>query len=207
MLRTTQNKIYRQGIANANTSSKTVFPTKPEELFAYDGLIIGSVEASYFTPAQQQMIRDFADRRGAACCSPAGRYSLGDGGYANTPMAEMMPLRLPTRKTWSPQLRRCYPDGRRAARASSAAWSKAAESNVERWKKMPQIANYAAMGSPKPGAVVLMNVAEQGTGPRRCSRSKIMVMAGPPFSPPQEPGAGRCCRTTRIQPTPPSGSS
>jgi len=42
ILRTTQNKIYRQGIANAD-ELKDGFPTKVEELFAFDGLIFGSV--------------------------------------------------------------------------------------------------------------------------------------------------------------------
>ena len=40
MLRTTQNKIYRQGLANPD-ELKDGFPTKVEELFAFDGLIIG----------------------------------------------------------------------------------------------------------------------------------------------------------------------
>ncbi|MCX6633391.1 MAG: VWA domain-containing protein, partial [Candidatus Solibacter sp.] len=63
MLRTTQNKIYRQGIKDAK-ELEDGFPAKPEELFAYQGLIIGGVEASYFTAPQQQAIRDFVDRRG-----------------------------------------------------------------------------------------------------------------------------------------------
>ncbi len=36
---------------------------------------------------------------------------------------------------------------------------------MARWKKMPQLANYADLGAPKPGAVVLMNVAEAGHRP------------------------------------------
>ena len=56
------------------------FPTKAEELFSYDGLIIGSVEANYFTTEQQAMIRDFADRRGGGVLFLAGRFALSDGG-------------------------------------------------------------------------------------------------------------------------------
>ena len=80
MLRTTQNKIYRQGDDRCRMSWKTDFPTKPEELFKYDGLIIGSVEANYFSTEQQQMIRDFADRRGGGVLFLAGRFALSDGG-------------------------------------------------------------------------------------------------------------------------------
>ena len=51
MLRTTQNKIYRQGTTEKELEDG--FPSKAEDLFAYQGLIIGSVEASYFTATQQ----------------------------------------------------------------------------------------------------------------------------------------------------------
>ena len=78
-----------------------VSPTKAEELFGYDGLIVGSVEANYFTPQQQLMIHDFADKRGGGVLFLGGRFALSDGGYANTPMAEMMPVHLTADKTLS----------------------------------------------------------------------------------------------------------
>ena len=53
MLRTTQNKIYVQGFANAK-ELEAGFPTKPEELFKFAGLIIGDVEANYFTPRSRR---------------------------------------------------------------------------------------------------------------------------------------------------------
>ena len=79
ILRTTQNKLYRQGTKDDKELADG-FPAKAEELFAYQGLIIGSVEASYFTPAQQALIRDFVDRRGGGLLFLGGRASLSDGG-------------------------------------------------------------------------------------------------------------------------------
>src|SRR5215471_8193526 len=93
MVRTTQNKIYRQGIGNPK-ELEAGFPTTAEELFVYDGLIIGSVEASYFTPAQQDLIREFANRRGGGVMFIAGRYSLSEGGWQKSNAAEMFPVRL-----------------------------------------------------------------------------------------------------------------
>ena len=43
------------------------FPSKPEDLFEYQGLILGSVETGFFTPAQRELIKEFADRRGGGC--------------------------------------------------------------------------------------------------------------------------------------------
>ena len=160
MVRTTENKLYRQGVAN-DKELQGGFPDKAEQLFAYDGLIMGSEEASYFSPAQQAAIRDFADRRGGGVMFLAGRFALSDGGYANTPMAEMMPLHLGPDKSFT----------RNFATVTLTEAGKAspmlrlednADANDARWKKMPQIANYAVMGAAKPGATVLMNVGEVG---------------------------------------------
>jgi uncharacterized membrane protein len=162
VVRTTQNKTYQQG----GTQGELVdgFPPKIEGLFAFDGLIIGSVEANYFSTVQQNMIRDFADRRGGGVLFLAGRFALNEGGYANTPIAEMMPVRLPAEKTWSRNFADTYLTD--AGRESPVCRiEEGRESSIARWKKMPQIANYAVMGTPKPGAVVLMNVQEQGHRP------------------------------------------
>jgi hypothetical protein len=94
MLRTTQNKIYRQGIANPH-ELEDGFPAKAEDLFAYQGLIVGGVEAGYFTSAQQELIREFANRRGGGVLFLAGRSGLSDGGYPQSGLAEMLPVRLP----------------------------------------------------------------------------------------------------------------
>ena len=83
MLRTTENKIYRQGIADPSELADG-FPTKAEDLFKYQAIIIGSVEAGYFTPAQQELLREFVDKRGGGLLFLGGRFSLGDGGWASS---------------------------------------------------------------------------------------------------------------------------
>ena len=161
MLRTTQNKIYRQGISNTK-ELEDGFPVKVEDLFAYSGLIIGSVEASYFSTAQQELIRQFVDRRGGGVLFLGGRDSLADGGYANTPMAEMMPVVLPTRK--GTFLREpANPELTGAGRDSLITRiDDNPDRNVERWKKLPFLMNFQEPGTPKPGAVVLAEMTAQG---------------------------------------------
>jgi hypothetical protein len=61
ILRTTQNKIYRQGIGSANELEQG-FPATVDELFGFQAIIIGGVEANYFTPTQQELIRQFVGR-------------------------------------------------------------------------------------------------------------------------------------------------
>jgi len=164
MLRTTQNKTYVQGFGDKDRLLQDGFPSKAEDLFKYDGIIVGSVEANYFTPAQQALIHDFADKRGGGVLFLAGRFALSDGAYAKTPIAEMMPLRLPTEKTWSRNF--AYATLTDAGKESVITRiEEQRDANIARWQKMPQIANYAVMGAPKPGAVVLMNVNEAGHRP------------------------------------------
>ncbi len=75
MLRTTEKQDLRQGVKDALELADG-FPTKPEDLFGYDGLIIGSVDAGYFSAAQQALMRAFVDRRGGGMLMLGGRQSL-----------------------------------------------------------------------------------------------------------------------------------
>src|SRR5580704_2419066 len=75
MVRTSENKVYRQGISGPQELADG-FPSRPEDLFVYQGLIIGSVEASTFTRGQQEFIRDFVDRRGGGLLLLGGQFAL-----------------------------------------------------------------------------------------------------------------------------------
>jgi uncharacterized membrane protein len=158
MLRTTQNKIYRQGVPDPPEPHELEdgFPSKAEDLFAYQGLIVGSVEANYFTPTQQQLIRDFVDRRGGGLLFMGGRATLSDGGYPASPLADLVPTNLPEGKgTFHRDFtgQELTPAG---AQSVLCRLDEDAARNLERWKKMPQMANYQEAGDPKPGATVLL---------------------------------------------------
>jgi len=155
MLRTTQNKIYRQGTVDDKELADG-FPAKAEELFGYQGLIIGSVELSYFTPSQQQLIHDFVDRRGGGLLLLGGRAALSDGGWASGPLADLVPTRLPEGKgTFHRDFtgQELTPAG---AQSSICRLDDDASRNAEHWKKMPMMANYQEAGDEKPGATVLL---------------------------------------------------
>ena len=161
MVRTTPNKIYRQGISGKEELAAG-FPSQAAELFAYDALIIGSVEANYFTPAQQQLIHEFASRRGGGVLFLGGRFSLADGGYARTPLAAMLPVELPAQ---TPTFQREYAQAELAQAGRDSVICRledTPEKNEARWKKMPLLANSQAVGAAKPGAVTLLEVTAPG---------------------------------------------
>jgi uncharacterized membrane protein len=162
MLRTTQNKILRQGPdPNENADG---FPAKVEELFGYQGLIIGSVEAGYFTQIQQELIRQFVDRRGGGVLFLAGRFGLSEGGVGKSPLADLLPVVLPDKKnTFHRDPANVELTG--AGRDSLLCRIEDnPDRNVERWKKLPYLANFQEPGTPKPGAVVLAEMSPGGRG-------------------------------------------
>jgi uncharacterized membrane protein len=161
ILRTTQNKIYVQGNSDPHELEEG-FPAKPEELFAYDGLIVGSVETSYFTQTQQDLIREFANRRGGGILFLGGRFALAEGGYLHSPLAELVPVRIPENKG---TFHRDFSNHQLTAQGRDSLICRLVEDparNVERWNKMPQLANYNDVGEAKPGAVTLMEVVPAG---------------------------------------------
>ncbi|MBV8811811.1 MAG: hypothetical protein JO033_24335 [Acidobacteriaceae bacterium] len=162
MLRTTQNKIYRQGIQNQNELADG-FPSKTEDLFEYQAIILGSIESSFFTSAQQQSIKDFVDRRGGGVLFLGGRYSLADGGYNVAPFTELLPVVLPGRND---TFRRDFV----AAELTDAGRDSlicrienTAEKSIDHWEVLPYLPNYQNPGTPKPGATVLARVNAGGS--------------------------------------------
>ena len=161
MLRTSENKIYRQNVREPSELAQG-FPTRAQDLFAYQGLIIGSVEVSYFTPAQQQLIREFVDRRGGGLLLLGGRYAFADGGWGASNLADLLPTVLPdARDTFhvDPATVQLTPIG---ADSPITRLTDDPQSNRERWQKLPYLMDYQNIGVPKAGASVLANLTAGG---------------------------------------------
>jgi uncharacterized membrane protein len=154
MLRTTQNKIYRQGV-NDPKELEDGFPAQPEELFKYQGLIIGGIEIGYFTPTQQEMLRQFVDRRGGGLLFLGARNAISDGGWARSPLVDLLPVSISDRKDTFQRDR--VPVELTSAGVDSLITriEEDPARNAERWTKLPELANYQLTGAPKPGAVSL----------------------------------------------------
>jgi uncharacterized membrane protein len=163
MLRTTENKIYRQGISDPK-ELEGGFPVRPEDLFQYQGIILGSVEAGYFTASQQELLREFVDRRGGGMLFLGGRFALTDGGWAGSSLTDLVPTTLPTGRTTF------HRDAATAELTADGADSPVVRlvddplKNVARWKKLTYMNDYQEVGSPKAGATVL---AEAKVGQRK----------------------------------------
>jgi uncharacterized membrane protein len=163
ILRTTQNKIYRQGLANPD-ELKDGFPTKIEELFAFDGIILGSVDAPYLTPGQQTLIKDFVDRRGGGVLFLGGKDSLADGGWKQSADVELLPTILPDRKDTFVRIGATVELTAPGRDSLITRLEEDPNKNIERWKKLPYVMNFQDAGQPKPGAVVLVDAVPMSGG-------------------------------------------
>jgi uncharacterized membrane protein len=163
MLRTTENKIYRQGISNPH-ELENGFPVRPEELFAYQAIILGSVEVGYFTPLQQELLREFVDRRGGGVLFLGGRFALEDGGWGGSSVADLLPTVLPNSRNnfhRDPATVELTPAG---SDSSITRLMDDPAKNFDRWKKLAYLMDYQEPGTPKPGATVL---AQMNVGARK----------------------------------------
>ncbi|GBC78475.1 hypothetical protein HRbin08_01971 [bacterium HR08] len=93
IVRTARGKFYRQGVESGEELAKG-FPERPEELFRFKGLILGSVEAGFFTREQLEWMEAFVARRGGGLLMLGGPRAFSAGGYALTPLADVLPLEL-----------------------------------------------------------------------------------------------------------------
>src|SRR5262249_46550990 len=91
LLRTAENKFLRLGVDGADELASG-FPRTRAELFRYRAVILGSIEASSFTHDQLAMLAEFVNARGGGLLMLGGRRSFSEGGYAGTPLADVMPV-------------------------------------------------------------------------------------------------------------------
>jgi uncharacterized membrane protein len=164
MLRTTENKIYRQGISDPSELADG-FPTKAEDLFQYQAIVIGSVEAGYFTPSQQELLREFVDKRGGGVLFLGGRFSLSEGGWGSSGAADLLPTFLPSAKETFKRESATVQLTSAGAESPVTRLLDDRAANVDRWRKLPYLNDYQDPGTPKPGATVLAQMVAGRTMP------------------------------------------
>ncbi len=184
LLKVTPNKYYRQGIERPE-QLENGFPEERAELFNYDALIIGSLNAAELTSEQHAMIRDFVSDRGGSLMMLAGLNGLGLGGWGETVVNEILPSRLnadnaafvrekaPVTLTDSGRL------------APMLQFSDSESENERLWSELPEIADHQQLGPLRPAATTLLGVNVEGriqpllvTQPYGKGQSYIMATGG-----------------------------
>jgi uncharacterized membrane protein len=184
LLRSSQNKFYRQGIDKEEMLSEG-FPKKREELFAFKGLIFGSIESTFFNQDQLKNVADFVSNRGGGFLMMGGRNSFAGGRYENSPLADILPIQMSSgdRTPIMGRLKLAITDYGRTHPLMKL--TPDANANLKQWSDLPPLNDFNRTLDAKVGAVVLARgQADQrsGTDPillafQRYGRGRTMALA------------------------------
>src|SRR2546423_3886014 len=154
LARSSQNKFHRQGIDKEEMLSEG-FPKKREELFGYKGLILGSIESTFFSQDQMKNIVDFVSNRGGGFLMMGGRNSFSGGRYENSPIADILPVQMAAgdRTPIIGRLKMMITDYGKTHPLMKLTPDAAA--NVKQWNDLPPLNDFNKTLDAKLGAIVL----------------------------------------------------
>ena len=161
--RTADNKYLRLEVDEGEELASG-FPRTREDLFVYRGLMLGSIEAAAFTGDQLRMIAEFVDRRGGGLLVLGGRRSLGEGGFAGTPLADVLPVEIerPPSGDGPPEVVRLTVEPTRAGALNAVTQlAPTEEDSMQRWRTLPQVTSVNRVSVAKAGATVLLTGRDQ----------------------------------------------
>ena len=164
--RTAENKYYRFDVDPSGVELAAGFPKTREDLFAYRAIVLGSVEASAFTGDQLRMLSDFVDVRGGGLLFLGGPHAFAEGGYAGTPVAEVMPVVIERSNSPAAAAHVKVRPTRAGEAHAVTQLGNTEEESADRWKSMPPLTALNMIQAIKPGATVLLS----GTDERRRDR-------------------------------------
>lgn len=154
--RTAERKFLRLDI-DAPEDLAGGFPKTREELYAYRGIVLGSIEAGAFTQDQLRMMADFVSLRGGGLLALGGRLAFAEGGYAGTPLAEALPVVLEPTKAADTFLETLTIEPTRLGQTHVATQIGASEqASADRWASLPALTSVNPIRRVKPGAAVLL---------------------------------------------------
>jgi uncharacterized membrane protein len=181
---------FVQAAASRASALAGGFPEVRAELFQYDAVVFGNVEAAHFTRAQLEDTAAFVAARGGGLLVFGGR-TFEQQGLAGTPIDEVLPVDMSDRRALVARVANTGPSsGTPVALTADGAEHPATRSGATAddarrvWQALPPLASVSIVGGPRPGAQVLA-VASGAAGEtrpllavQRYGQGRAMVFAG-----------------------------
>ena len=160
ILRLGQGRFLVQG--SSDPALAKGYPTTEEQLFQYEAIIFGDIEASFFTPAQLALTERFVSERGGGFLMLGGVNSFNLGGYRGTPIEKLLPMRLAADAVpYDPrQIKIQVAEGGVSHPIMHQLADPVANRNV--WNTVSPLMGHNPVGALKPGATSLMETASGG---------------------------------------------
>ncbi|MGQ0764033.1 MAG: glutamine amidotransferase [Gemmatimonadota bacterium] len=184
LLRSAKDKYLRLGVDDS-LDLASGFPKTRDELFGYRGIVLGSVEASFFTGDQIKMLSEFVSERGGGLMLLGGRRSYGEGGYGGTLLADAVPVEFSSRQADTATATEILARPTVTGALHPAVQIGPDESrSMTRWDSMPPLTTVNSWLRAKPGATVLLEGRRLEGGPprpflvfQRFGRGRVMAFA------------------------------
>ena len=168
-----RDTFYVQADPSRMAALSSGYPFKRSELFAYDGVIFGNIEADFFTREQLELTSDFIAERGGGLLV-LGARSFARQGLAGTALEQALPVDLTDRGSSvalaSAQMSAVEPntpaltvDG---VMHPATRLAVTPEENRQRWAALPALASVANVGGSRPGAQILAVALTAGGTPQ-----------------------------------------
>ena len=186
-----QDTLFVQAAAVRTSALAHGLPSRREDLFAYDGIVLANVEGDFFTRAQLTTLADFVGERGGGLLLIGGR-SLTTRGLEGTALEHVLPVELSDRRgglvrTAAPLTTGSHnkvvvtPEGENhpVMRIGGSP-----EDSRRLWLAFPPLASSAPVGAARPGATVLAVAASPAgavypvVAVQRYGRGRSMVFTG-----------------------------
>ena len=168
-----RDTFYVQADPSRMAALSSGYPFKRSELFAYDGVIFGNIEADFFTKEQLELTNDFIAQRGGGLLV-LGARSFDRQGLAGTALEQALPIDLTDRgstitlasaqaPTIEPNTPALTVDG---ASHPATRLAVTPEENRQKWGSLPALASVAHVGGSRPGAQILAVALTAGGTPQ-----------------------------------------
>lgn len=164
LLRSAERKFLRLGVRDSLELAGG-FPTTREELFRFRAIILGSIEAAFFSPDQLRMLADFVSQRGGGLLALGGRSAFAEGGFRGTPLAEVLPIAL-DRATLADDAPATEHRLRPTVAGRTQSFLRLGVSDTasaQRWDSLPPLTVVNGLGSLRPGATALLTGRREGS--------------------------------------------
>lgn len=199
-----RDTFYVQADPSRMAALSSGYPFKRSELFAYDGVIFGNIEADFFTREQLELTNEFIATRGGGLLV-LGARSFDRQGLAGTALEQALPIDLTDRALnivlASAPAGQALPGGSQVlsdapadpntpaltvdgASHPATRLAVSAEENRAKWSSLPPLASVAHVGGSRPGAQVLAVALTAGGTPQpliatqRYGQGRSVVFAG-----------------------------
>jgi uncharacterized membrane protein len=186
-----RDTFYVQADPSRMAALSSGYPSKRSELFAYDAVVFGNIEADFFTRDQLALTASFVAERGGGLLV-LGARSFDRQGLAGTALEQALPIDLTSRRATITLASAQGPSSQPNSPAltvdgllhPATRLAVLPEENRQRWAQLPSVASVAHVGGARPGAQVLAVALTAGGNPQpliaaqRYGQGRSMVFAG-----------------------------